>query len=65
MTDCPEILRKQGYRVDAKPVLQACESLSINTIDELAQDMMQSDLREAERDALLNRNGFESGTRIL
>ena len=35
------------------------------SIDELAQDMMQNDLREAERDALLNRNGFESGTRIL
>ena len=37
LTDCPEILRKQGYRVDAKSLLQACESLSINTIDELAQ----------------------------
>ena len=37
LTDCPDILRKQGHRVDALPVLQACESLSINTIDELAQ----------------------------
>jgi bifunctional UDP-N-acetylglucosamine pyrophosphorylase/glucosamine-1-phosphate N-acetyltransferase/UDP-N-acetylglucosamine pyrophosphorylase len=37
LTDCPEILRKQGSRVDALPVLQACESLSINTIDELGQ----------------------------
>lgn len=36
LTDCPEILRKAGHKVDALPVLQACESLSINTIDELA-----------------------------
>lgn len=35
LTDCPEILRKDGHKVDALPVLQACESLSINTIDEL------------------------------
>ena len=37
LTDCPELLRKQGCRVDAKAVLQACESLSINTLEELAQ----------------------------
>ncbi len=36
LTDCPEILRRAGKRVDAKPVLQPCESLSINTPDELA-----------------------------
>ncbi len=36
LTDCPEILRNGGRQVDALPVLQACESLSINTIDELA-----------------------------
>ncbi len=36
LTDCPAILRNAGHRVDALPVLQACESLSINTIDELA-----------------------------
>lgn len=36
LTDCPEILRREGYRVEALPVLQPCESLSINTIDELA-----------------------------
>lgn len=35
LTDCPEILRKAGRKVDAIPVLQPCESLSINTIDEL------------------------------
>jgi bifunctional UDP-N-acetylglucosamine pyrophosphorylase/glucosamine-1-phosphate N-acetyltransferase len=37
LTDCPELLRRDGHRVDALPVLAACESLSINTIDELAQ----------------------------
>lgn len=35
LTDCPEILLKSGKRVDALPVLKACESLSINTVDEL------------------------------
>jgi bifunctional UDP-N-acetylglucosamine pyrophosphorylase / glucosamine-1-phosphate N-acetyltransferase len=35
LTDCPEILRKSGQMVDALPVLQACEALSINTMDEL------------------------------
>ena len=36
LTDCPEILLGEGHRVDALSVLQACEALSINTIDELA-----------------------------
>lgn len=36
LTDCPEILRKDGHKVDAVSVLKPCESLSINTIDELA-----------------------------
>lgn len=36
LTDCPEILLKASKRVDAAPVLTACESLSINTVDELA-----------------------------
>jgi bifunctional UDP-N-acetylglucosamine pyrophosphorylase/glucosamine-1-phosphate N-acetyltransferase/UDP-N-acetylglucosamine pyrophosphorylase len=35
LTDCPELLLKAGKLVEAKPVLQACEALSINTIDEL------------------------------
>lgn len=35
LTDCPALLLKQGARVDAKPVLDSCESLSINTIEEL------------------------------
>jgi bifunctional UDP-N-acetylglucosamine pyrophosphorylase / glucosamine-1-phosphate N-acetyltransferase len=35
LTDCPELLMKNGKQVDARPVLKACESLSINTIEEL------------------------------
>jgi bifunctional UDP-N-acetylglucosamine pyrophosphorylase/glucosamine-1-phosphate N-acetyltransferase/UDP-N-acetylglucosamine pyrophosphorylase len=37
LTDCPGILRSQGKRVEALPVLQPCEALSINTPDELGQ----------------------------
>ncbi|MCO6454908.1 MAG: NTP transferase domain-containing protein [Pirellulaceae bacterium] len=36
LTDCPGILRGQGYLVRALAVLRACESLSVNTPDELA-----------------------------
>lgn len=36
ITDCPGILRAQGKRVEALAVLQACEALSINTVEELA-----------------------------
>ena len=35
LTDCPGILKAEGKRVEALPVLKACEALSINTIDEL------------------------------
>jgi bifunctional UDP-N-acetylglucosamine pyrophosphorylase/glucosamine-1-phosphate N-acetyltransferase/UDP-N-acetylglucosamine pyrophosphorylase len=35
LTDCPQRLLEAGKRVEAHPVLQPCESLSINTIDEL------------------------------
>jgi len=35
LTDCPGILRDQGKNVMALPVLQPCEALSINTLDEL------------------------------
>jgi bifunctional UDP-N-acetylglucosamine pyrophosphorylase/glucosamine-1-phosphate N-acetyltransferase/UDP-N-acetylglucosamine pyrophosphorylase len=35
LTDCPEILLQSGKNVDARAVLQPCEALSINTIDEL------------------------------
>lgn len=37
LTDCPGILRSEGKRVEALPILQPCEALSINTIDELSQ----------------------------
>lgn len=35
LTDCPGRLLAAGRRVEALPILQPCESLSINTIDEL------------------------------
>lgn len=35
LTDCPEILHRDGRKVDAVPILKPCESLSINTIEEL------------------------------
>ena len=44
LTDCPELLLNNGRKVDARPVLKACESLSINTIDELA--IVESKMRE-------------------
>lgn len=36
LTDCPGILKREGKLVQALPVLQPCEALSINTIDERA-----------------------------
>lgn len=36
LTDCPALLLQRGDLVDARPVLEPCEALSINTIDELA-----------------------------
>ncbi len=36
VTDCPGILKDQGKDVRALDVLQACEALSINTVDDLA-----------------------------
>ncbi|MCA9128151.1 MAG: NTP transferase domain-containing protein [Planctomycetales bacterium] len=44
LTDCPEILRRDGRKVDAVPVLKPCESLSINTLDELA--LVEDKMRE-------------------
>jgi bifunctional UDP-N-acetylglucosamine pyrophosphorylase/glucosamine-1-phosphate N-acetyltransferase/UDP-N-acetylglucosamine pyrophosphorylase len=35
LTDCPALLKQHGERVDALAALEACEALSINTIDEL------------------------------
>jgi bifunctional UDP-N-acetylglucosamine pyrophosphorylase/glucosamine-1-phosphate N-acetyltransferase/UDP-N-acetylglucosamine pyrophosphorylase len=37
LTDCPGILKAEGKLVQALPVLQPCEALSINTADELVQ----------------------------
>lgn len=37
LTDCPALLLKRGELVDARPVLEGCEALSINTIDELGR----------------------------
>jgi len=37
LTDCPGILQAEGKLVQALPVLQSCEALSINTVEELAQ----------------------------
>lgn len=36
VTDCPGILLRQGRPVEALPVLQECESLSVNTREDLA-----------------------------
>ena len=36
LTDCPSVLKAAGERVEALCVLQPCEALSINTLDELA-----------------------------
>lgn len=44
LTDCPALLLKEGKRVEAKPLLEQCESLSINTIDELA--MVEAKMKE-------------------
>jgi len=35
LTDCPGTLRREGKRVEALAVLQPCEALSINTVEEL------------------------------
>ncbi len=37
ITDCPGLLRKQGEKVLALPVLKPIEALGVNTMDELAQ----------------------------
>ncbi|MDX1945804.1 MAG: NTP transferase domain-containing protein [Pirellulaceae bacterium] len=43
LTDCPGILRREGKLVEALPVLQPCEALSINTPEELGQ--VEAELR--------------------
>lgn len=44
LTDCPGILRREGKRVEALPVLAPCEALSINTVEELAD--VEAEMRE-------------------
>lgn len=36
LTDCPKILLQAGHAVEAWPILEPCEALSVNTIEELA-----------------------------
>jgi bifunctional UDP-N-acetylglucosamine pyrophosphorylase/glucosamine-1-phosphate N-acetyltransferase/UDP-N-acetylglucosamine pyrophosphorylase len=36
ITDCPGVLKRDGKQVEALAVLQPCEALSINTVEELA-----------------------------
>lgn len=45
LTDCPAILKAAGHKIMAAPVLQACEALSINTLDHLA--MVEDAMRQA------------------
>ena len=44
LTDCPQILKDDQRKVGALPVLEPCESLSINTIDELS--IVEAKMRE-------------------
>jgi bifunctional UDP-N-acetylglucosamine pyrophosphorylase/glucosamine-1-phosphate N-acetyltransferase/UDP-N-acetylglucosamine pyrophosphorylase len=37
LTDCPGILKREGKLVEALPILQPCEALSVNTLEELGQ----------------------------
>jgi bifunctional UDP-N-acetylglucosamine pyrophosphorylase/glucosamine-1-phosphate N-acetyltransferase len=48
LTDCPAILLGEGKRVEALPVLDPCEALSINTPEELqAVERRMQDLRSS------------------
>ena len=44
LTDCPSILLSIGQAVDAKPVLQPCEALSVNTPEQL--QMVEDEMRK-------------------
>jgi len=44
LTDCPSILLKAGRSVDAKPVLQPCEALSVNTQEQL--QLVEDEMRK-------------------
>lgn len=43
LTDCPTLLLKAGHLVEALPVLEPCEALSVNTPEELA--IVETELR--------------------
>ncbi len=43
LTDCPGILQREGKLVQALPILQPCEALSINTPEELS--VVESEMR--------------------
>ena len=43
LTDCPGILQREGRLVQALPILQPCEALSINTPEELS--IVESEMR--------------------
>ena len=45
LTDCPGVLKREGKNVRALPVLQPCEALSINTLEELK--VVESEMRRA------------------
>ena len=47
LTDCPSILLSDGGPVDALPVLEPCEALSVNTVDELA--LVEAELEKLSR----------------
>ena len=44
LTDCPSILKQAGYAVDALPVLKPCESLSVNTPEQL--ELVEHEMRK-------------------
>jgi UDP-N-acetylglucosamine diphosphorylase/glucosamine-1-phosphate N-acetyltransferase len=44
LTDCPAILKAAGHSIMAAPVLQACEALSINTVEHLT--MVEDAMRQ-------------------
>ena len=46
ITDAPGLLAAQGKEVRALPVLQPCEALGINTVDELA--VVEAELRRMQ-----------------
>ena len=51
LTDCPGILKQQGKKVSALCALEPCETLSINTLEELAQvEAEMRRLQGAERE---------------